>query len=99
MSPPESAPMATKKKASKPPPELSEVQADLLWHMQHGYQLENNPLEGGLLLRRLEDKEVVRPASANLNTVKALEERGLISPAKSHNPLTTIWRVGKKSEK
>ena len=89
--------MATKKEISPPPPALTEVQADLLWQMQHGYELENNPLEGGLLLCRFKDNEVVRPASANLNTVKALAERGLIRVTKGRDPLTTVWRVNKKT--
>lgn len=80
------------------PPELTEVEADLLSNMQHGYQLETS-LATGPLLRRLKDNEVVRPASANLNTVKALEEHGLISPVKSGDPLTTVWRVNKTPKK
>jgi len=39
-------------------------------------------LGGELVLRRLKDNEVLRSASANRNTIKALEERGLISPGK-----------------
>jgi hypothetical protein len=37
-------------------------------------------------LRRLKDDEVVRPASANRNTVKPLEERSLISAGKGPDP-------------
>ena len=37
-------------------------------------------LGGEPVLRRLKDNEVLRSASANRNTIKALEERGLISP-------------------
>jgi hypothetical protein len=50
-------------------------------------------------LRRLKDDEVVRPASANRNTVKALEERGLISSGKSRDPLTIAWRIKTKAKK
>ena len=89
--------MAAKKQAPKVPPKLTKTERDLLWHMQHGYQLETNSLASSPLLRRLKDNEVIRPASANRSTIKALEERGLISPAKSRDPLTIVWRV-KKSE-
>jgi hypothetical protein len=54
--------------------------------MEHGYQLETSSLEG-VVLRRLKGNEVVRTASANMSTVKVLEERGLIQPAKSTDPL------------
>jgi|HubBroStandDraft_2_1064218.scaffolds.fasta_scaffold1351439_1 hypothetical protein len=52
------------------------------------------------MLRTLKDDEVVRPASANRNTVEALAEPGLIIPAKSRNPLKIVWRtrsVGSKA--
>jgi hypothetical protein len=88
---------ATAKKRFELPPRLTEVQADLLQHMQHGYQLETSSLEG-VLLRRLKDNEVMRPASANLSTVKALEECGLIRPAKGRDPLTTVCRTAKARE-
>jgi hypothetical protein len=35
---------------------------------------------------------VLRPASANRNTVKALEERGLITQGKSRDPLKIAWQ-------
>jgi hypothetical protein len=56
---------------------LTETEHDLSWHVEHGYQLE----------------EVIRPASANRNTVQALKERGLITEAKTHDPLKIIWRT------
>lgn len=40
---------------------------------------------GDPVLRRLKDDEVVRPVSANRNTIKALEEYGLISPGKGRD--------------
>jgi len=49
-------------------------------------------------LRRMKDDEVVRPASANRNTVKALEERGLISSGKSRAPLTIAWHIKTKAK-
>jgi ParB family chromosome partitioning protein len=67
-------------------PKLTEAEQDLIWHMEHGYQLETDSLGGDPVLRRLKDDEVVRPASAKRNTVKALEERGLISSGKSRAP-------------
>lgn len=81
------------------PPELTETEADLLRDMQQGYELETSSLERGPLLRNRKTNEVVRPASANLNTVRALEERGLISPAKGGDPLTTIWRVNNSGKR
>jgi hypothetical protein len=47
----------------------------------------------------LKDDEVVRPASANRNTVKALEERGLIISGKSRAPLTIAWHIKTKPKK
>jgi len=41
----------------------------------------------------LKDGEVIRPLSANVSTVKALEERGLIHPGKGRDPLTIVWRL------
>jgi len=75
------------------PPKLTKSQEDLLWHLQHGYQLETGSLQSGPMLRRLKDNELIRPASANQNTVKALQERGLIEPAKGSDVLTTVWRI------
>lgn len=73
-------------------PKLSETELDLLWHMEHGYQLETDSLGGDPVLRKLNDDEVVRPASANRNTVKALEERRLITQARSRDPLKIVRR-------
>ena len=78
---------------------MTEAEQDLLWHMEHGYQLETDSLGSDPLLRRLKDDEVIRPASANRNTVKALEERGLIGPVKGRDPLTIMWRVTKEAKK
>lgn len=86
-----------KKKFGSVRPKLTEVEQDLVWHMEHGYQLETDSLGGDPVLRRLKDDEVVRPASANRNTVKALEERGLIRPGKSRDPLTIVWRINAKT--
>jgi hypothetical protein len=44
----------------------------------------------------LKDNEEIRPLSANRNTIKAMERRGLISPGKGRNPLTIVWRLKKK---
>jgi len=88
-----------KKQAGAVLPKLTEAEQDLIWHMEHGYQLETDSLGGDPLLRRLKDDEVVRPASANRNTVKALEERGLISSGKSRAPLTIAWHIKTKAKK
>lgn len=84
-----------KKKAVPVPSKLTEGERDLIGHMGHGYQLETDSLGGNPLLRRLKDDEVLRPASANRNTVKALEDRGLIVPGNGDEPLTVVWRLKK----
>lgn len=81
------------KKTPGVPPKLTEAEQDLLSHMQHGYQLETDSLGGNPVLRRMKDNEVVRPISANRNTIKALEERGAIAPLKSRDPLIIRWRA------
>ena len=81
-------------------PKLTKAEQDLIWHMEHGYQLETDSLGGAPVLRRLKkDDEVVRPASANRNTVKALEERGLISSGKSRDPLMIAWHIKTTAKK
>jgi len=87
--------MKAKKQATRVPQKLTEVEQDLLWHLQHGYQLETDSRGSNPLLRRVKDQEVRRPTSASRNTVRALEEQGLISATKSRDPLTIIWRVKK----
>ena len=88
-----------KKKAGAVLPKLTEAEQDLIWHMEHGYQLETDSLGGNPVLRPLKDGEEMRPASANRNTVKALEERGLITPGKGRDPLKIIWRMTSKGKK
>jgi len=83
-----------KKKSASLPPKLTEVEQDLLSHMQQGYQLETDSLGGNPVL--LKDNEEMRPLSANRNTIKAMEQRGLISPSKGRDPLTIMWRLKKK---
>jgi hypothetical protein len=87
---------APKKPTSNIVADLTEIERDLLAQMESGYQLETDSLGSNLVLRK--GDEVIRPASANRNTVKALEERELISPGKSHDPLTVVWRF-KRSAK
>jgi hypothetical protein len=92
--------MAKKKAGSvRVPPELTEAEQDLLRHMEHGYQLETDSLGSNPVLRRSKDDEILRPASANRNTVKALEEYGLIVPGKGRDALTIVWRLRGKSRK
>jgi hypothetical protein len=91
--------MAAKKRAPRIPANLTDIEQDLLWHMEHGYQLETDSLSSDPVLRRLKDNEVIRPASANRNTVKALEQRGLIGPERSRDPLTIVWRPTSKAKK
>jgi hypothetical protein len=85
-----------KKRTANVLPKLTEVEQDLLSHMQQGYQLETDSLGGNPILRRLKDDEEMRPLSANRNTIKAMEQRGLISPGKGRDPLTIMWRLKKK---
>jgi hypothetical protein len=83
----------SKKKAYALLARLTETEQDLIWHMEHGYQLETDSLSGNPVLRRQKDGEVLCPASANRNTLKALEERGLIGPAEGGEPLTIVWHL------
>ena len=82
-----------KKKAASVPPKLTEVEQDLLSHIQGGYQLETDSLGSNPVLRRSKDNEEIRPLSANRNTIKALERRGLISRGKGRDPLAIVWRL------
>ena len=85
-----------KKKAANLLPKLTEAEQDLLSHMENGYQLETDSLGGNPVLRHLKDNEEIRPLSANRNTIKAMEQRGLISPGKGRDPLTIVWRMKNK---
>ena len=88
-----------KKKTANLLTKLTVAEQDLLSHMQQGYQLETDSLGGNLVLRRLKDNkdhEDIRPLSANRNTIKAMEQRGLISPGKGRDPLTILWRLKTK---
>jgi hypothetical protein len=85
-----------KKKAAGLPAKLTEIEQDLLSHMQHGYQLETDSLGGNPVLQRLKDNEEIRALSANRNTIKAMEKRGLISPGEDRDPLTIVWSLKKK---
>ena len=87
--------MAPKKISPKLPPKLTVPQQDLLWHLNHGYQLEVGAVESAPLLRRLKDDTIIRPASVNRSTIRALEERGLIGSAESDDKLTTVWHAKK----
>jgi len=44
----------------------------------------------------LKDNEEMRPLSANRNTIKAMEQRGLISPGNGRDSLSIVWRLKKK---
>jgi hypothetical protein len=72
---------------------LTEAEQDLLWHLEHGYQLETDSLGSDPVLRGLKDGEIVRPASVNRKTVETLAERKLIAQAKSRDPLRIMWRA------
>ena len=49
-------------------PKLTEIEQELLSHIQDGYELETDSLGGNPILRRLKDNEEIRPLSANRNT-------------------------------
>jgi hypothetical protein len=85
-----------KKKTANLLPKLTEIEQDVLSHIQDGYQLETDSLGGNPILRRLKDNEEIRPLSANRNTIKAMEKRGLISPENGQHPLTIVWRLKRK---
>jgi hypothetical protein len=85
-----------KKKAVDLPSKLTDAEQDLLSHIQDGYQLETDSLGGNPVLRRLKDNEEIRPLSANRNTVKALERRGLITAGKGRDLLTIGWSLKRK---
>ncbi len=85
-----------KKKSARMTPKLTGPEQDLLDHMGQGYQLETDSLGGNPTLRRLKDDEVIRPVSVNRNTIKALEERGLIRPGKGRDLLTISWWLSNK---
>jgi hypothetical protein len=87
-----------KKKAANLLPKLTEIEKDLHSHIQHGYQLETDSLGSNRVLQHLKDNEEMRPLSANRNTIKALEQRGLISPDKGRDPLTIVWHLKKKAD-
>jgi hypothetical protein len=82
-----------KKKAVSPSSKLTETEQDLLSHMQNGYELETDSLGSDPILRRLKDNEVIRPLSADCNTIEAMKQRGLITSAKGRDPLTIVWRL------
>ncbi len=90
--------MASKKPAQNIPAKLTETEQDLLWHMEHGYQLITDSLSSDPVLKRLKDNEVIRPTDANRNTVKGLQERGLITQGKSQDPLTIVWTLSKRKK-
>jgi len=69
--------------------DLSEVEKDLVSHMEQGWRLETDSPGGNPVLRHPKSDEVIRPMSGNRSTVEALEERGLIVGARdaSRSPL------------
>ena len=80
------------RKKSGVPPKLTGPEQDLLADMERGYQLETDSLGGNPVLRRLKDDDVTRPVSVTRSTIKTMQERGLIRPAKGPDQLTIVWR-------
>ena len=87
-----------KRQTARVLPKLTETEQDLLSHIQHGYQLETDSLGGNPVLQSLKDDQEIRALSANRNTIKAMEQRGLINPGKGHDPLIIVWRLKKKAQ-
>jgi hypothetical protein len=85
-----------KRKAANLLPKLNETGRDLISYIQDGYELETDSLGGNPVLRRLKDNEEIRPPFANRSTIKAMEQRRLISPGKGRGPLTIVWRLKKQ---
>jgi hypothetical protein len=83
-------------KPSNPLPKLTETEQHLFLHIEDRYQLETDSLGDNPILRHLKGNRK-RPSSANRNTIKTLEQRGLITPGKGHDPLTILWRLKKDS--
>jgi hypothetical protein len=94
---PEPSRKASAKRSPAPPAQtsdLSETELDLLRDLQKGYEIDTDTLGGDVLLRGPKDEEAIRPLSATRNTIEALQERGLIAPAKTAEPLRVAWRLG-----
>jgi hypothetical protein len=87
-----------KRQTARVLPKLTETEQDLLSHIQHGYQLETDSLGGNPVLQSLKDDQEIRALSANRSTIKAMEQRGLISPGKGHDPLIIVRRLQKKAQ-
>jgi hypothetical protein len=85
-----------KKQGREIAPKLTDPELDLLANMEQGYQLETDSLGSGPILRNLKNGESIRPVSVNRNTIKVLEERGLIRPGKEKERLTLVWRRAKQ---
>ncbi len=86
-----------KKKPANVPPKLTSTEEDLLHDMETGYELVTDSLGGNPLLFQSKRGEVIRPQSVNGNTIRALEERGMIESHRGREPLTLVWRLKKKS--
>lgn len=50
-----------KKKAGAVPPKLTEAQQDLVWHLEHGCQIETDSLGGDPVLRQLKKMKWCAP--------------------------------------
>jgi len=87
-----------RKKDNKGLTKLSEAELDLVSHIEQDYELETDLLGSNPLLRHLKNGKVIRPVSATQNTIKALEQRGVIAPAKGREPLSLVWLLTKKSK-
>lgn len=82
-----------KKKDASISSKLSEGEQDLLSHLEQGYEIQTDTLGGNPVLRQLKNKEEARAASVNRNTIKGLEDRGLIVSSEGREPLTLVWRL------
>ncbi len=87
-----------KNKSANLLPQLTETEQDLLSHIADGYRLQTDSLGSNPVLRNLKNNEEIRRLSANRNTIKALEQRGLISPGKRPRPAHYRVVVEKESK-
>ena len=87
-----------KNKSANLLPQLTETEQDLLSHIADGYRLQTDSLGSNPVLRNLKNNEEIRRLSANRNTIKALEQRGLISPGKRPRPAHYRVVVGKRKQ-
>jgi hypothetical protein len=84
-----------KKKDATVPAKLTEAEQDLIWHMEHAYQLETDSLGGNPVLRRLKDDEVVRPGVRESQYREGTRRARPDRSGQGCNPLKIEWHLDK----